>query len=190
MTVTESSEEINQTKVGMKFGLGTWTGKGRAHWIHSLILSIQNMGKTQDFTHPFIEKELGWKGPVIHAQTVTEDHSLPGVGHGLLLCQEVVVEELFHPVEFVWSFIFTRSSQYVTAGDSTELSSICDDTMNTKGEGSYLRKVSSLILSKGTSSPGWRAKTGSFSSVLNTWCCSAEQGENVRLCWATMPALW
>lgn len=50
-------------------------------------------------TDPFAEKELSHHGPVIHAQTVIKDQSLPRVGHHIFFWQEVVAKELLHPVE-------------------------------------------------------------------------------------------
>lgn len=49
-------------------------------------------------THPFGEEELISQRPVIHAQAVGEDEGLEGVGHDVFLGQEVVAEELLHPV--------------------------------------------------------------------------------------------
>lgn len=61
-------------------------------------------------THSFVEEVLGGHGPVVHAQTAVEDGRLPGVGHDVLSCEEVVAEELLHPAGshlklHVWLFM-------------------------------------------------------------------------------------
>lgn len=47
-----------------------------------------------------MEEELGTDCPIIHSQTVIEDHSLQGIGHCLFFCQEVIAKELLNPVDF------------------------------------------------------------------------------------------
>lgn len=57
-------------------------------------------------THPLVQGELACHGPVIHAQKIIQVNQLQGVCHDVLVCHEVVAEELFHPGQFQLGFIF------------------------------------------------------------------------------------
>lgn len=88
-------------------------------------------------THPLVEKVLRCKGPVIHAQTIAEDHSLPGVGHHILYANEVVAEELLHPVDFYLELYLLYVQRTLLVETRIELWCVCEFTVDTKGETFY-----------------------------------------------------